>query len=347
MKAPLLYRDLLDPAQSAAAGELLRQQSAAVPEAADPLALRIVVSLAAWLTTLFLLGFIFAAFEPREEGCLVLGLFLLGGALFVHRRALVNGMFWQQSVLVTVFAGHLLTLYGAASWLDMEPMLLRLAIVQSLLSLVAIRLYPVGLYRFSTLLLSVVFWILLSLENDTPSLYHAILLAQVSLLAALSLWRPHPGSFAYALALSTAGSIFFLDWTQSLLWREPFTAPPWPASLILGAFLAAVIWRCLPRTGRITPLVLPLAGLLLLSFLASPGLLLAIALLVLGRSLGNVHFSWIGYATLGAFLGFYYYALQTSLLEKSLALLASGFLCLLLASLAHRLGGCSREEVAP
>ena len=105
---------------------------------------------------------------------------------------------------------------------------------------------------------------------------------------------------------------------------------PYFASLILTAGLIALFGWAAGGMAKLKtePLLLASTGAVLLGLIAAPGILLAIMLLVLGYARHERPLLATGVALIPVFLFLYYYQLDLSLLQKSVALAGSGALLL-------------------
>jgi|GEM_PF-4937256 len=330
-------RDLLNDDQIEPAEAALAQAHPEAMEVKDPVILKVLTAVSAWVASLFLLGFIVLAGQPDESSTFAIGALLAGLAIMVHYSQKNAGTFVAQSTLSCMMCGHLMMLVGVVLIMDYQSdEMLTLAITQTLLCALPVWIFRRAAYQLIALLLAAFFWTYYAVEMDAPWLFRLVLAVQVSALAALTLWRGRRSSFGYALALSVGATLFFLDWIQSMPRNARFDEALWPTNLIIAVFLAAIGGHLLPVANRWQPKVLVLFVMLVaLAFLSSPGLLFAIALLTLGYGLRDPIYTGLGLIGLPTFIIFFYYSLQVSLLEKSGILLASGIVCLLVAYLAH------------
>lgn len=343
MKTSPSLRHLIASNDAEDAETLLSAAEATALEPKDPLILSLLLGIAAWISSLFLVGFLVVVvisdwwFTPEEYGALIIGVTVLGGGILLRYCLPQSGVFIPQILLAVVMCGHLVTLVGAIMVLEPNDPLLTAAVIQTILSGLAVRIVPRPTYQVVTLLATVALWTLFSLEEQLPGVYHCLLLIQIVAFATIVVWQSRRNSFAYTLALSLGASIFFLDWMQSHLWQEPLQAPLWPANLMLALLIVAIAFRCIPPQRHLHPFTLSLiAALLIAAFISTPGLLFAVAMLALGYSQRDAIFTTLGLAALPTFFVLFYYSLQVNLLEKSAILLASGLCCLLIAWLAHR-----------
>jgi hypothetical protein len=140
----------------------------------------------------------------------------------------------------------------------------------------------------------------------------------------------------YGLALTTVQcAVLSGSLAQALVWGAGFDTPTgrdpwgWASGAAAGAVLVAGVIALLRREGLALasgPAKSALAGALVLALatLKAPGLAPATAILVVGYANGNRVLAGLGVVALLAYLSHYYYALQATLLEKSMLLAAAG-----------------------
>jgi hypothetical protein len=329
--------ELIHASQHEAAGAALDLASREASQAPDPILLKILTGLSAWVASLFLIGFVVVGLNAKEVATLFLGGILSALAVALHRNVAEPGTFLRQSTLACMLSGHVLLLFGILVNLDRsgDESLLLLSLTQSLLCLLPAFAFRDTAYQTLTLLLTSALWTGYAVDVNIPWLFRLILATQVSAFGTLVLWHARRNSISYALALSIGAMIFFLDWLHSKSYVGSFDEPLWPTNLIITALLAAIAACFIPRESRRSSLILAVCALLFaVAFFSSPGLLFAIALLTLGYGLRDRIYSLLGYIGLPLFLVYFYYSLEVSLLEKSGILLTSGILCMLISLLA-------------
>lgn len=334
----MMLRDLLNANQIEPAEAALARARKEATKEKDPIILKILTGLSAWIASLFLLGFIIAAFEPDESSILAIGTLLAGFAILAHHTVKNAGTFVTQSTLSCMICGHVMILFGVIELVDSRgDEMLTLSITQTLMCALPIWVIRRSAYQASALLLAVCFWTYYAVDINSPWLFRLVLAVEVSVLGVLTLWRARQDSFSYALALAIGATIFLLDWIQSISWHDNFDEALWPTNLIMAAFVAVIGWHFLSEADRKQPKIMLLFIMLLaLAFLSSPGLLYAVALLILGYGLRDPIYGGLGLIGIPSFIIYFYYSLQVSLLEKSGILFASGVICLLAAYLMPR-----------
>lgn len=310
----------------------------------DPILLTLLTGFAAWVASLFLLGFVILGLQPEETGFLILGAMLAALALMIHHKVERANVFVSQSNLSAMMCAHVMVLFGVLANFDRGDELLTLAVTQTALCALPLLAFRNPAYQLVSLLLAAGLWTGYAVEMNAPWLFRLLLAVEVTALGCGVLWRARRSSFTYALAIAIGGTLFFLDWVHSIAYMGAFEEPLWPTNLILSAFVAVTGAFLLNAEQRKTPtIVIAYILLLALAFLSSPGLLFAVAMLLLGYGLRDPIFSGLGLASLPLFIVYFYYSLEVTLLLKSGILLASGIICLLMALLAHR---SARKEAA-
>ena len=343
-------RQLLDSNRHEVAEQALRNAREAALEERDPILLKALTGISAWIASLFLLGFVGVGLQPEEDVLIFLGLLTSGFAITIHLKVKGAGIFIQQSTLACMMCGHALLLIGVLAQFDFREPVLPLAITQTALCAIPIWAFRKAAYRVISLLFAAWFWAYYSIDMDSPWLFRIVLAIEVAAFAVLVIRRAKVSSFNYALAIAIGGTLFFLDWIQSNIWHGTFDEALWPSNLILAALFFYVGFNFLRREHAMRPKILLLYGVLVaLAFLSSPGLLFAIALLLLGYGLRDHIFLGLGLLYLPLFFIYFYYSLQVSLLAKSGILITSGGLCLFVAWLAQSsaVAGSDSEEAGP
>ena len=120
----------------------------------------------------------------------------------------------------------------------------------------------------------------------------------------------------------------------------------WPSSLALALGLCWAYYR-LARSLEVLrspEFLLATIGTLALGAVATPGILVAAGLLVIGRALGDRWLLGLGYLFFPAFLFTYYYAMNVDLASKSWILGGSGLVLIVMQQLLTRMA--PREERA-
>lgn len=280
------------------------------PSADRSKALQAFVIIGAWFAAIFLLGFLALAdlvsFSHNGPDLLV-GLLLICGAVFMAWSGL--GLFTDQLALALSVAGHVLVLVAVA-----QHSLAASAVAACVLAAVLYVPCSSALHRF--LSVGAALAILLVWAADDPKALALCLLLVVQLVALARVpSREHP--LVYALAIMTLTTVQVIG---SLV-------NPVPATIILTITLLAQA-RCMaPEMAPRVRALLYLAAVLL-GALSAPGILGALALLVLAHDRDDPTLVAIALTFLTGFIIHFYYSLEMGLGVKSYILMASGVVLL-------------------
>jgi|JI6StandDraft_1071083.scaffolds.fasta_scaffold00881_3 hypothetical protein len=317
-----------------------------------PWFLALFAGVGAWIAALFVL--VFCAFFMgeflRSGGCVAVGVILFILASLLSRKA--KNVFGQQFALACLLSGNALILAGTAIVLDSERMIDVLFVVQNIVALATFFSYRGGLGVFLTLLAvpqSAIAW---CLEMQSAHPLHLIVAALAVAVVGLGLWSKRPRALdpaAYAAVVALPISLLTMEMLRGEGWFSfaKTTTPLWPSSIVLA--VAVVVWirhgiaarSCWQETWfRLVVVVLAVLGLF-----TSPGVLVALLLLIMGRSLGERVLMGLGYVFLLVFLSFHYYALDVSLAHKSWVIGGSGFILLITRWAADQLIHSESKEV--
>lgn len=120
--------------------------------------------------------------------------------------------------------------------------------------------------------------------------------------------------------------------SQVCPWRENFDEPLWPSSILLAGSLIYLYLHLAGGLKRLNEpwLVLAILSTILLGFFTTPGILVAIGLLVAGYTFGNRILTVLSYLFLPCFLIVFYYALNIDLAYKSWVVAGSGVILLVI-----------------
>lgn len=324
------------------------------PERAPPpWYLRILLGLAGWLGSLFLLGFLGLLIEDildEAAGALSIGLLLCGGAVALARRGAAND-FLAQAIYAASLAGQAAILIGVddlpgvgRSGVALAAMVLATALFFALPQALH-RTWCAGMAALAAAFLS-------------DSAYLAGLLPLLLSAAAVWLWLGVYDRAAWAsrradAALGATLALLILLLLPGLGLTGLLPAPSPADDDSYGVFLilvrlgygllwltgvAALLWRLglapgAPAVRSALLLALPLA----IAACLAPGLSPLLLLLVIGYAHGHRPLTGLATLALLAYLSRYYYSLELTLLTKSLMLMATGAMLLLLRQLLrHR-----------
>ncbi|USV58960.1 DUF4401 domain-containing protein [Aeromonas encheleia] len=312
-----------------------RLQAASLVEGEAPLdeqphwSSRFLLGIVGWLAALFLLFFLFMAFEGviREaDHALAMGAILMAAALGLNRKARRSDL-WDQFVLALALAADAWLLYGLIDRVDLHSAILWLGLCALSLGIAAlfehwlIRLF----HSFAAAILLTLGLACLGLQLLALPLVMAVLTA-CWLLAER---QPSRHQLYESLTLGLALSLLVLGRLHHPLWDGGASMldelghsrlPLWINPLLCAALLFGVMVR----------LKLPLLyglPLVLISALI-PGMGAGALVLVLGFYAGSLGLMTLAGLLLLGFGSLYYYDLGLTLMTKSWLLLGSGALLL-------------------
>ncbi len=320
-------RGLVSPEEVEKIAESLSKAEEATGE---PIYIRLLSGIGAWFAAAFLLPFFWiSGIINSEAGAIICGAFLLATAGIIARSN--RGTFLGQLSLALAFAGNILAVVGAAEAFPLD-ILSSILLMHAGVCAVMYKLYPSSIYRFLSPIVLVVIATLWIIEREVFVLIHALIAAEMLLAGFLLLWRKCPPlliPLAYATAAMLPATLLFMNFTQMHLWRTDFNEPLWPSSLLLSGGLI-YLFQHLAGSKRLAEpwMILALAATVLLDIFTTPGILVAIALLILGYAFGDRILASLAYLFLPCFLIVFYYALHIDLAYKSYVVAGSGLLLL-------------------
>jgi len=310
----------------------------------QPWYVRAMVGFGAWISSLLLVGFVAGLSASAGSGFLIFGAVFIGGAVVLRR--LSGNDFSVQMALAISLAGQGLMAMGLVDlveWKDPDAVLAAVC----LMSLVLFLIFPDRLHRILMVVLALGSFVALlyfqNLGSVVPFVGPACAAACVVLSKRAAAWyasgrgefvRPlQTGLMLSAFVCLLLSAVYILPELADALDLQVYPRP-WISTLLLGALLlytGADLWRRLGSGGGQlgTPLVYGLVLVVIAASWWAPGLLLALVVIVLGASTGNSVVTWAGISFLILFLSAFFYAIETSMLVKSMTLVATGCAVLL------------------
>jgi hypothetical protein len=307
--------------------------------AKDPLYIRILSGIGAWVAAFFLMWFLILAhaLETRVVST-IFGMVFLAGGIGITRASKTT--FLSQLSLALVFAGNALIVFGVTSAFRI-PDISGLVITHAIVCAVVYPLFPNSIYRFaapSALAVLLTAWII---HEKIFVLVHFLIAAETLFAGWLLLLKKRRESLTplvYSAAAMLPGTLLFMNLTQVNAWRIDFRIPLWPSSIVLALGL---IYLYFHLAGGLKVFREPLLGLavvstILLGIFTTPGILVAIGLLILGYAFDDRILIGFSYLFLVCFLVLFYYTLNIDLVHKSWVIAGSGVVLLVVRWLAGR-----------
>jgi hypothetical protein len=307
--------------------------------AKDPLYIRILSGIGAWVAAIFLMWFL-ALIHALENGIVatIVGMVSLAGGIGITRASKTT--FLRQLSLALVFAGNALVVFGVTSAFG-TPDISIMVITHAIVCAVVYPLFSSSIYRFiapTALAALLMAWII---DKMMFILMHFLITAEMLFAGWLFLLKKRPNSLTplvYSAAAMLPATLLFMNLTQINAWRIDLRVPLWPSSIILAGgliylyFHLAGGWRIL----RDPLLILAVISTILLEIFTAPGIPVAIGLLIVGYAFDDRILTGFSFLFLICFLVVFYYVLNIDLAHKSWVIAGSGVLLLVVRWLAGR-----------
>ncbi len=306
----------------------------------DPIYIRILNGIGAWFAAMFLIFFIgITKMFESGAGTIIWGIIFLAAAIIIARVS--KAAFLSQFSLALAFAGNALILLGATVEMN-TPHVLVLLLVHAVVCTVAYYLYANSIYRFLAPIALVVLATAWIIEDQIFVLMHVLIAAEMLLTGILLLSRKCPPlltPLVYSAATMLPATLLFLNIMQANMWRNNFNEPLWPSSILLAGGLIYLYFHLVGDLKRLGEpwLICAIVSTVLLGIFSTPGILVALGLLILGYAFGDRILMALSYLFLPCFLVVFYYALNIDLAHKSWVIAGSGVLLLVVRWIAGRL----------
>lgn len=317
----------------------------ATNELESPWYIRLIQAFSGWLAAWFIIGIFASLFHKLFSEPLIastLGFALIAGAYFIFRKD--NNPFTEGLGLAFSLSGQILLYFALSKYFNYRQED-KLLFIFGIIQIPLMVLMHNNLHRLLSAFAAALCFagaIYMHTENiNLTSLYSAALMLITAL---LWLREFHAGHYikriqtiAYGLTLallvlnvSRVFDDFYLYQSSRALYSW---IPDWLDEGLFGLVTLYVVWQILNNHQRYTGMSpttltrgLALGGVVLLSILSQQahGLIVGVMVLLLGFSASNRVLTGLGIASLIFFISRYYYALHTSLLDKSITLGALG-----------------------
>jgi hypothetical protein len=334
-----------------------------MPPALDrhsPWFVRVMLGFAGWIGALFMLGFVGTAlsFVIRSgTASLVAGGLICAGAAVIFRVSQGKD-FAVQFGLATSFAGQALFIFGlmeAFHWRNGFSYLSVTVFEAVLAAIVANEIHRAATTFAAAISLSLALW-----WYGVPYLAPALITAAVAVLWMQEFTWADKGSMLRPIGYSLALAALYCHGTLLMhvyVWLERgSTNSPalarfsyWSGILLTGSVFLYTVFHLLTREGfgikdRPTQTALFAAAALAVVSYKAPGIATGLVIVLLGYANANRVLTGLGVFSLIAYLSFYYYQLQATLLVKSASLIATGMVLLIARFVLLRLWPATEQE---
>jgi len=312
----------------------------------NPIYIQILLGIGAWFTTVSLLV-AFAMAELFYDGApaIVWGIIFLAAALIISR--IKKNTFLDQLSLALAFSGNAMILIGIAE-ISTTDEFLTVILIHAAICVAMYPFYENSIYRFIAPLVLVILATCWIVEEEVFVLIHILIGAEMLLLATLIFWKKRPSLLTplfYSAAMMIPATLLIINYTQIDTWSTDFNEPLWPSSLLVTGGLIYLYFHLAGGSRHLREpwMILAIVSAVLLGIFTTPGIMVAIGLLVMGRVLGDRILTMLSYLFLLCFLVSFYYALNVDLAYKSFVVAGSGVLLLVVRFI---LGYCRPKELA-
>ncbi|MDH4163789.1 MAG: DUF4401 domain-containing protein [Nitrospirota bacterium] len=326
----------------------------------SPWFVRVMLGFAGWIGALFLLGFMGAAlsFVMRSgTASLVTGIIVCAGAAVIFRLAQEKD-FAVQFGLATSFAGQALFIFGLFETVHWRGGFgyVSVAVFEAVLAaVVANEIHRAATAFAAAVSLSLALW-----WYGVPSLapafitvaFAVIWLSEFSWADRGSVLRPVGYSLVLA-ALYCNGALLMhgYSWMPGRGISSPMLSrlSSWTGSLVAISVFLYTVYHLARREGfgikdRPAQAALLAVTVIALTSFKAPGIAAGLVVVLLGYANANRVLTGLGLFSLIAYLSLYYYQLQTTLLVKSLSLIATGLVLLTARFALNRLWPVASRE---
>jgi hypothetical protein len=307
------------------------------PEAkSDPIYIKILVAVAAWFSAGFIILSLEIAKLLKDGGsAAIIGLIFIVAAIAVSlKEKRKKNIFINQLCLALAAAGNGLILIGIATDIaGNNNELPALFITQVFICCIVYPAYGNSIYRFLAPIAAAVFAVAWIVDARMPWMLSVIIAVEMILFGILVLKRTIPvflEPLMYSAAAMLPATILFMNIINTGLPHFQFYVSEWPSSIIVSA---GIIYLVIEMAGGMKSvkepwLILAIISAAVLGAVTTPGIPVAIGLMIAGYAFGNRFLLGLSFVFLPCFLFFYYYSLNIDLAYKSYILAGSGMLLL-------------------
>lgn len=308
----------------------------------DPLYIRILSGIGAWFASIFIIAFLgMSNIITHETGAIICGVAFI--AVTVALAKTCTSTFPSQLALAMAFAGNILLVFGLTQVFghsaSHDEALLVLLLSHGVVCTTIYILYPSTVYRFfAPLALAILATIWITVELKTFEMMNLLIAGETLLFGILVLHTRRTAfiqPLLHAAATMLPATIFFMNYTQIVMqdwhiWRTIPSNPMLPASALLAVSMVYLLFRLSGGNNQYCQpwLIVAVVAILLLGIFTTPGILVAIGLLIVGYAIGDRALTALAYLFLPCFLVVFYYSMNVSLAHKSWMVAGSGLILL-------------------
>jgi uncharacterized membrane protein len=342
---------------------LVSGEEPAAGELDSPWYISVLMGFLGWLAALFLLGFvglgIFSVIESKVASFIV-GILMIGGAYLLLQKN--QAIFAEYFSLAISLAGQVLVLWSLLESSGAESRFFWLAMMVLQISIAALMLGAVHrvFSAYFACFAFIAFLILSGAQNIGVSiiLFGVVWLWLNEFRYTQYMAQIRTMGYGLVLALISIKGALITSTSSSFWWgynRQPeIWIQPWVGQLLSGFVLLYLVWGLRHQSSSaisqwsnrlIMRVYFAVALIAAISFEA-PGIIIGVAILLLGFAGSNRVLTGLGCVSLLLYISAYYYQLHNTLLDKSLSLLALSIVLLGCRYCLNRRANSRRHEAS-
>lgn len=295
--------------------------------------IRMLIAAGAWIAAINIISFLFLMQVFENEGVmLVAGLAIVGVSVAYTRFSKPN-FITEPLVMVLNFCGQGLILAGVGIITEHVVSFCVAAFFLQLIILAVTRNHIQRMVAVVTMPLAVfgLLWdqeayVLIAPILGALALIYAVAWAnEASIIQRFKSKLSYFNAFAYGIPLA----LILLNYIGDNTWiMGDITLYPWVQSVFIIIGILVMLGKGLKERGlaKHLPVFLVVSTLFLAPLVMAPGVLLGLLLIIIGNLRGHLKLLVLGVLTLTYFMILFYYNMETTLLIKSVLMMASGAL---------------------
>ncbi len=312
-------------------------------QASKPLYIKILIGTGAWFSALFLCSFILILNDNP--------VIIMGGTIFftiaIALSHLRKNVFFSQTSLAFAFSGNLILVAKISGCLEKSPSLATAVLSHLIICVILYPLVANNIYRFlapTALAILATVWMF---DEKLLVLMYGLIAFEIIFASVLLLREKNWGfnwlrPLIYSSAIMLPVTLLTINLIQNWKWHSYFYVPLLPSGILTAAFLIFLFLYFGGIDRLIKPwMILAIVSAILLGSFTSPGIIAALALLIIGIVLDDRILTVLSHIFLILFLFLFYYSLDINLAYKSWIVGGSGVILLLVYCLVKL---CERKE---
>jgi hypothetical protein len=330
-----------DTAFERAAG-IIEKRLTAPEEKSDPMYIKALVAVAAWFSAGFMIASLRIA-DFLEDGfsAALIGLIFIVAAIVLSIQAKSKrNTFIEQLSLALAIAGNVLVMFGIGDIAGHKRELPVLLLIQIIICCIVYPAFKNAIYRYISPIAASVLAVAWIVDERMPGMLFLIIAIEMLIFGVLALKKSIPDVFEplmYSAATMLPVTVLFMNFSNAGLSDFRFYISEWPSSIILSLGIIYLIIELAGGVKRIREpwLLVAILSAIALGTITTPGVLIAIGLMIIGYAHGDRLLLGLSFVFLPCFLFFFYYSLNIDLAYKSYVLAGSGAVLIIIRQVIH------------